>query len=358
MINLFMNPPVHQKNTVVFSRMNYIRDRYSVNLNKVKEYYIGLKRAVPSNHPIVTLLNSMNIPSNSFDDYKYSAQILAYEVGASLNMGSFSYVRGWQSRSWFYGDLIREYIHIKDSDFADIYADWTKLEPVTVDYHPRSDVSYLALDGKNMTNEIGYAVITIDPVMLIHQYKKWRESQKPVPVGERQSVMQFVGMYIIPGMMRSHLNVAFINRISKMLKGEMPELPIRKNLTALAETINQIDSICSEIADKLCNMESTLSDISKSIPVPYGTDLSTITTISKEPPTIATKQYRALRSLPYMELLVSIDVHSTKQVNSTTYSEWKMSIKRHKQERVFDNLRSMKSDLYRRLDDNIVAYIP
>ena len=358
MINLFMNPPVHQGNSISFARMSYIRDRYSVNLNKVKEYYVRLKRPVPSNHPLVSFINSIIVPSNDFDSFKDACQILGFEVGASLNMGSYSYVRGWQSRSWFYGDLVREYIHVKDSDFSDINSDWTKLEPVVVDYHPRSDISYLSLDGNTMTKEIGYAVITVDPVMLMFQYKKWKLSQAIVPAGERQSLMQFVGMYVVPGMLRSHLNVAFVNRIAKMLKGEMPELPLKKNLTALPDTINYVDSVCSEIADKLPTMNLRLGDILKSIPLPFATNLAVITELPKDPPTIATKQYRALRSLPYMELLVAIDVHSTKQVNSTVYSEWTTAIKRAKQERVFQNLRSMRSDLERRLDENVLAYIP
>lgn len=359
MISLFLTPPTSQTTTTVFQRMRYISDRFAVNSDRILDYYIRARKPVPSNHPLVMFLRTVVVASTDFNMFYSSVQANGAATGSSLQMSSLGYRHGWQKSSWFYGPLIREYLYIEESKLTSYPKDWKTLTPVTVHAHPRSDISFRALDNETMTSESGYAVIGIDPVALVYMYRAWwRETQLPLPMDKRLTAAHFVGMYVIPSMIPSHLNVAFLNRIACMVKGIAPQSPAKRNLTALPETLNFVDETCTEIIGKFASGNIKFSDAIQLIPIPYGKNMVDVVTIPKEPPTVSYKAYRSLRALPYMELLAALDALTTNTVNSTEYSGWLREIARCKTDGVFNGLGYMTKVLNNRLQENVRAYIP
>jgi hypothetical protein len=226
MQNLFdLLPEVHQ-GISKFPEWRYVRDGLRRNLEAVLAFARKNPMAVPSQHFLVRLLHSLNVPlSHNLERYYDLIDAGALHVSMPLKMTS-AINQGALFKGVFYGGENLEVIIAHNAGFSldEAMANWESLQPIQVLRHPHSDLGLPILDGvKNYGSETGFAVIVINIPMLAVQYRAFRLNEDrytDFSQGSERSVQQFVRMYAIPNMLYSHLDVALFNRIDHLQQGQ------------------------------------------------------------------------------------------------------------------------------------------
>jgi len=145
--------------------------------------------------------------------------------------GSASYGKIWYGT--FYGEGSYEIIIGDDAEFdiRDIIQNWKTATPVKVLTHPISDFGLTIPNGKTNHYIDGLSVIYINIPMLMLQYRMFIEEQlKKQKDGEGDGIISpklFLYRYVLPGMMVSHLDHVFVNRIINLEEG----VPMSESLT-------------------------------------------------------------------------------------------------------------------------------
>lgn len=187
------------------------------NLATVINFYHSHSMAVASDHFLVRLLQSINVPQSLETDRYYDNVVdVSMNLSMALKMTS-SYYQGKVFDGVFYGQGNTEVLVSVETEFNPYEATqlWTRLMPVQVLRHPRSDMALNLPNGRNTGSESGIAVITINIPMLAIMYRAFRlnEMKAHEKDGDSQrSLMMFVHMYVLPNMLPTHLDYAIFNR--------------------------------------------------------------------------------------------------------------------------------------------------
>lgn len=341
-ISLFKHGTVSNRRRNAFARMDYIRDRFSDNLTKAINFYQFGRRAVRSNHILVTLINSILAPhSSDLERFIELVHAAAPSVGHGLGIGSPIYKAAVFKDGPFYGKGTDEVLFFVESDY-DRLPHWTQVKAITVLCHPKTDISFNLLDGIPNTDESGYAVIAIDPVLLMYQYRQWRKTQINAPAGEALSVNHFVAMYVLPSMLESHLDVAWLNRILAQLTLRPTHEGKRRLSFALPTHTTYVEQTQSEIIDKLTRNNMSYEDMLANIPTIFSGTMIGKTELAKMAPTKQTNMFYLLSSLPWIWLLASADAATDATSNGKYHNEINRAISRLNSERWLDALTSDK----------------
>lgn len=203
-----------------------LRDIAFINLTKSQEYFRSRNLTAQNNNVIVRLLKQFKMPSptqlSAVNVRKYFDEIRNqdYRIGNLVGMtSSTSY--GTISKSNFYSDNVLE-ILITTSCTYDAIAgtDWRDLEPVKVHRHPYDSTNYGILDKRQVLGGSGgVAVLSINiPVLAVQflQFQQWVQANsiKPIP-----TFAQYAISYPIQNLIKSHNDIAVINRTIKAYRG-------------------------------------------------------------------------------------------------------------------------------------------
>lgn len=225
MYNLFsLLPPVSQ-GILRFPEWLYVRNGMLRNLTSVLRFYRRNPTAVQSEHFLVRLLQSIAVPQSlNLERYYENVDALALHMAMTLKMTSSIYP-GMIFDGLFYGEGNNEILIATNESFDFEAADrnWQDLEPIRVLRHPMSDMGFPILDGRhNYGSESGLVVLTINIPMLAIMYRAFRRNEELMTEGtgeSQRSVMQFIRMYVLPNMLKSHLDLAIFNRLDNLEKG-------------------------------------------------------------------------------------------------------------------------------------------
>lgn len=201
----------------------YVRAGLKRNLEVVTHYNRKFPKAVQSNHILVRLLHSLNVPmSHSLERYYGNVDSVALNVAMALKMTS-SIGKGRIFKGVFYGLGSEEFLVAHDTPFNPFEAhdNWRDLRPVEVLRHPFSDLGLAIPDGEEHYSESGMSIISINIPLLAVMYRAFRlNEQKVLGDSESQhSLPQFLRMYVLPNMLYSHLDIALFNRMDNLQKG-------------------------------------------------------------------------------------------------------------------------------------------
>lgn len=336
---LHQRPPERNFN---YPKMSYIRERLQSNYSKLQSYYRFNNVAVRSDHILVTLLNSLLIPPTTQREHAYDLITrAAYSVANGLGIGSSIYTTKVQTKNWFYGDQVKEIIYLAPRNpFSVDYGNtWKDANAIKVIAHPKSDLTFRLLNGKETSSESGYAVIEIDAALLHWQYRQFKMEQQAIAQGTQLSVTHFVAKYVLPNMLKSHLDVAFFNRFVRYNNGQLPAENQRKEPLALPTSLTFVDEVVGKTFDHLAQSDLTVTQILTQIPLPFTKSMFDFLL---EPDTYADsrniKAYRIARALPALSFALSVRFQATEspdKVRNELLKVW-LSIKN---ERVFNSIR-------------------
>lgn len=359
MITGFKTKPQVPARTFKQPRMNYVRERLQSNYQKFKTYYRFNDFAVRSDHILVTLINSLpHLPTMPKERAYEVITQAAYSVGNGLNIGSVNYPAKIQQRNCFYGHSTNEILYIcPKAPFSFEYPqNWKDAEALKVITHPKSDLTFRLLDGKETSYESGYAVIEIDPGLLMWQYRHFLAEQSLRPAGERLGVQHFVVKYPLANMLGSHLDVAFINRHIRYNNGQMCGENERRQPFALPDNYTNVDTVVHATVETLAQQPLTILQILDNIELPFSED---VLSFMQEPDNYVdvrnVKAYRIARALPVIQLALSLRfqaVESPDPLQNELMRVWKSV----KNERVIDGIKYGEF-LFDLFESEIVPYI-
>lgn len=232
-MELFELGPVEGNPKRIPTNWEYIRRNTKVNIDYVKNYYRINPTAVRSEHILVRFLNSLGIPLIlPMERYVSYLSSKAVRVASSLGMSS-GYSKGGCFYNQFYGTNKVEILLAHESifNYEQVYLNWKTQVPIEVLRHPETSLDFPILDGKRNDSSNGVCVIAINVVMLGLMYKAFvdeevKKEDKNDP--RHKSTMEFVRMYVLPGMIGSHLDVAVFNRLNNLRIGMPNDMTIKR----------------------------------------------------------------------------------------------------------------------------------
>lgn len=252
-----------------------IRRTYQRELANITDYYNSRVYAVQSNHLLCRVITSGFVNTDySLDRFMDVAYSRSPYVAKHFNMtDEISY--GKMFDGVFYGKGCDEVIMYNDDYFNayDALENWKTLTPVKVLEHPISDFSLILPDGKVNNTAKGLAVITINIPMLLLMYKGFL-IQQAAKIGQAQlGVEHFVHMYVLPGMMQSHMEIVFLNRLKNNFYAAPMSASTRHLPFLVVDYSDKVDRVCDEILDNLNDSSKPFFMYLKNIPCFYSEDM-------------------------------------------------------------------------------------
>lgn len=260
------------------------------NIKKIEDFYHTYSQAAPSSHVLIKIINAVNVSRNlEFDRYMVNCFACSINVAQALKLTtSTSYGQVWDGE--FYGQGSNEII-IGYADYfpiADIASRWKTLSPVTVLSHNQTNSQYLIPDGKTNSKEKGVSVIAINIPMLMAMYYHFNlEQDRVASVGEaRETPTQFVFSYPMTNMVRSHADIAYLNRMYNYTIG-VPSMPALR--THSFYTINYddaLDNVIGQQVEYTKYMTSKLVATMRSIHMPVAGNMLELSKLPRVTPTL------------------------------------------------------------------------
>lgn len=237
--------------TVTYPKYEQALKGLRLNLSRVVEYNRQYPRATNSNHFLVKLLTSLNVPlTMDVNIYRDRVTEAAEGLGMALNLTS-SLSRGRVfSPGVFYGKGSYEIIvaHAEEWDLSKVEEEWEDYRPVTFLTHPKSDLGIDLPEGHQNSAETGLTVMLVNVPMLAVQYRMWRIREWSRNNEAQRTKMQFVASYPLTNSLYSQLDLAILNRFQRIYRGE----PIGRSLLsrpfALTDWYHQVDFALDQMA--------------------------------------------------------------------------------------------------------------
>ena len=332
MISIFKSTVTPSDRRVTVPKVEYIKQRANECLSRALDYYHFTKKAVPSDHLLVRLINSINLPiTMRLEEYLWQVSDQAPELAKVLGIGSYVHVGEVKAKPTFYGPQCYELIQLR-TGYCTLGQDWRTVKPLKVKVHSRTDLSLVPLDGTQYHDESGLVVIGLDLEALMYMYRGWYESERSLQT-EKQTVRQFIDNWVLPSMLESHLDVAWFNRFTSLLFNRPVDPTVPVPSLALPDLTTYVSDVHNELLRRLTSGNFKLTDMLTVIPVLYNEDLYEMTRIDRAPRTISVKCYELLLQLTYLKPLLELDSRTTGRSNQSVYNEIRRELLRARNER-------------------------
>ena len=274
---------LNAKGKIRSSSLQFVPFNYALSvIDRDVERFLERIRKVPiavrSDHQRVRTLNSLNV--------LYKGDVAAYRGFVESMMNNISGRLGYScdrykgtpffsGKAQFYGNRTIEILIAdeKDFDLRGIEDRWEDLTPVRVIAHPRSDITIEYLDGKSKFTESGICVIEVNVPMMAVQFQLWREYQRSLGENTTQDPAFFVGTYVIPNMVRSHLDVSIMNRISRTFFNESYGRSDYNPPFFVTDVSGRIDDFARKYNDLMVKDQTDWYDLLRNIPALSASDM-------------------------------------------------------------------------------------
>ena len=293
------------------------------NLNEVIDFYRTHSMAVKSEHFLVRVLQSIDVPhSLSTERYMENVNRMCLKFSMAMKMTSSIY-RGQVFDGVFYGEGSQEILVAFQSDHRadtlDAIDDRRQVVPIRVLRHPCTSLNLQLPDGNDRLTRPDFSVFLIDLPLLAWQYRQFRleeAKRQQEEGGNQRSTMQFIHMVVLPNMLDSHLDIAIFNRYRYYQQGwELePEIEALHSFQVL-EYNQAVDSYIRNELDSLTKTTRDFSSILHSIPLVSAETLQEAMQIPDLPPTQQVMWAVSIARLPLILFLFTFNQHNPQQKN-------------------------------------------
>lgn len=280
----------------------------------VKSYHT-LGTAVNGSHLLVKVLNSLtlNIDSDPVTVYSQTQDnyiSVANAVGITTLTNQADPVKGlFYDKSYDY--LICDN-RMSIAEVLTVDADnWVDLQPVQVKYQPYIlPLWHMPKGGKEKAKY--FSVIGIDIPGLMVMYAGWYQTNLKRELGSRETVEQFVGRYVLPGMLYSQQDVSNWNRLADLYTEDEIERLDSSPLIHVTDYDDEISQRIEKMGDKIILRDMYPQDIPTNF-----TSVNTDKTLYEALPNIDIADTQAsypvvsLAWAPYVNLLLIMSLSNT-----------------------------------------------
>lgn len=272
MYTLFNFPPARARGTYLPPEWNNISRGLEQILNTTRDYYSGHTFSVKAQHPLMKILNHYGSMDHLSIHQIYGEVTSTWmDLSMALKMTSSIY-EGQVFNGQFFGPGVKEvYLTYSESfDYRLFYSNWYKESSVVTLSHPFTNLMLPIANGLNPTSETGIAVIGIDMVKLILQYRAFREQERKDEIEKestQRTAMMFIHMYVLPNMLASQLDNSLLNRFNCLMLDE-PINDIRNpHPFYIKDWSKEVTKYQEDLVIKVSERNYNLSEIMLSIPL-------------------------------------------------------------------------------------------
>lgn len=272
MFQLFTDTNFTDRSPYQYARMDYLRDRVKENYQKFVDLRRPITGRLDSSHLLRGILLSLAVEFRG-DLQEYIRAVGAAERRIVPGLGlTSSYSRGRLFlEGVFYNDCPEIIIAAPSFEWSilDLWKDYRALSAVTVLTHPISDMDVVELGVMNpfTVSKSGMkdlAIIAIDIPLMAAQWILWRAG---FPDGTPE---HFLTEVVLTGAVKSHLNVAFFNKVMATL-GIKDFVKVRSNLTFQQFPVDgPANDLAKTVVNNITDKAMQENQVLASIPVPFG----------------------------------------------------------------------------------------
>lgn len=227
------------------------------NLDTVLQYYRNHSLAVPAEHFLVTLINSLGVSTNlNLERYYNNVCERALDLSRVMNLTS-PISRGKPLKGVFFSeDCIEAVLSLDDDfDYEHVHENWREVSAVRVLRHPVSDLSLLPWSKRTQYTDVGVAISSVNIPMLAVQYRAFRlherELAKQDPEYVERTVMHFVQMYALTNMLPSYLDCVLFNRMYNLTVGKPMGSALKRQPFHLVDWRSRLTKTQTDILERL-----------------------------------------------------------------------------------------------------------
>lgn len=270
MYNLFSDPPKKLGGSIALPRFHDVEKATLRDIEKITDYYRYGSFAVRTNHLLVRLILSMNLPL-SYDAVQYYslAKQRALYVATSLGMTS-SISKGKLHPGLFYHGCDEILIaHTGDDRPGEMEKGWRDLTPVVPLDHPLSNMGYTVPDGTIRNTETGLSILSIDIPELMMQYRGFRLDQmSKADRGSEESLgpHHFVYRYVLTNMIKPQTDLVIFNRLYNLHNGIPMGECLRRHPFHITDYRELLDKQLMEILNRVERLALPFMNVLDQIP--------------------------------------------------------------------------------------------
>lgn len=316
---LFNLEPKAQTGVQIPALWPYVKQGLRTNVAQIVSYYRANPQAVKSDHLLVKIIQSMDIPfSVGYDRYYALADASALDLSMVLKLTSSLY-KGQVWDGVFYGPGSQEIIvaHVGDFNYEKVQKEWMNVQAVKVLRHPKSDLYMNLPDGKQNTDESGPAVIAINIPLLMCQYYWFRQNYFLPDYNEpdTRTDMMFIHMYVLPNMLFTHLDQALFNRIRRMTNKQDFGQPLKKHPFVMLNYDHRVDQCYAAVLNNLKRQEKNFVGTLQNVPAAIRDNMERVMHVPDMAPTRQVIWALAISRFPALDFVLG-QAHRTPQTKN------------------------------------------
>lgn len=274
-IDLFTTPAQTRVGVYIPTSWRLFRDGLTSNVTLLQAYHRQANSLASATHPLLRMLYTLQA---AMTDDPYSTVDAVREDAlhyASLQSMTTSVSNGKVFNSVFYDAPVTE-ILIGHEDVFRVGEEserWEDIRAVQVLCHPKSDLYLQILNGKPYSDQEGIAVIGINIPLLALQY--WHFLHAPEEVSRDRSVQGFLGRFVIPNMLPSHLEIAWMNQLFLSHYGVPPDNYniSRSHALSMPNYSHMAPGLVDQVLERLGKCSQRFDHMLQNIPSFYSADM-------------------------------------------------------------------------------------
>ncbi len=241
-----------------FPAFDYLRRTYQKEVDKVIDYFQTRVYAVKSNHILCRILTSTSLPM-MYEIDRFIEVVYARSPYVAKHFNFTSDIQyGQLHQGLFYGEGNYEIILSHEEYFNpyDALADWKNIQAVKVLSHNVSNINLTLPNGEKNDSGEGIVSIAINLPLLFIQFKGFINQQSlRLQNGNNGhlGVTHFVNMYVLPGMLKSHVENIVLNRLMNLFYGAPMSEPLKKLPFPIIDYHDKLDNILQSVIKHLRN---------------------------------------------------------------------------------------------------------
>lgn len=316
-----------------------IRRIYYREIEKITQYYNERVFTLNSNHLVCRLLNTASVPFYyELDRYTQVAYARSPYIAKYFNFTSdINYGKFFDGV--FYGKGCTELV-LSVEDYFNPYEalqNWKTLEAITVLEHPVSDLALNLPDGAQNSTATGLVVVAINVPLLLVQFRGFMAQQlgrmERAEAGQLD-VAHFVHMYVLPGMLKSHMEIVLLNRMKNLHYGAPMSDRLEDHAFSVIDYSGKIDKVLQEVLKHIASRQITYSSMLKNIPTVFYRDMQEFLIMPDIAPTRQAWWALLLTRLGTAKFLVDVGADEARRTNSSLLARMRIDAKRLDRENI------------------------
>ena len=256
-----------------YTRFDYLRNRYQLELEKIKAYYRERDTAINNNHILSKIIDLLDA-SISLDINKYYEIVDTQGPYVCRQLGLVSNINNGEIfENIFYKQNSYEIINYVTNDIItyELETDWKNRECLKVTYTDETDLDFHLLNGSKSKYKESLTVFELDVPMMLLMYRSWSKARLRENKSTDSNV--FISTIVIPNALNNMLDLVLFNRFMCITNNiNIPLFRIKHPIPVFDYSYG-IDKIYKEVVKDVYNNNIYLDQMMSTIPCMFNSNM-------------------------------------------------------------------------------------